>query len=200
MPTLEEALGKTLAAIARQPIPDQESLDSLRGQVLAKAKLWIPDEVKAEDVVVYIEANAIVPPPPPPPNSPFVVEVDESGTESGHCSFTRSYSASGSTRLTLTDIRRALSGCSDREEALSALEDLARDRACLDYDYENERTENYETTDSDRDDWDSNASSVLDQIFEAYPELDPDHDPDYCGDCECSPCQCEEEEDEPDPE
>ena len=179
---LQRALGPIWNLVTASPPPADT-----RGHVLAKAKVWIPEEVT--DLVGYLREHyrppVVIPnPDSPPPAARPADDYRLSGTASqtvyGRASFSATESQSAEMNLTAQELAEIIEDADDREDAERLLRDYFIDNA----DWETEETVDYEYSDEetndsgDRDYDDDNVSRILSRFFDAHPEYDPEFEED----------------------
>ena len=176
---IQRALGPIWNLVTASPPPADT-----RGHVLAKAKVWIPEEVT--DLVGYLREHyrppVVIPKPdsPPPAAGDYRLAGTASQTVYGRANFSATENQSAEMNLTAEELAEIIEDAGDREDAERLLREYFLDNAdwdaeeTVDYEYSDE-----ETNDSgDRDYDDDNVSRILSRFFDAHPEYDPEFEED----------------------
>jgi hypothetical protein len=180
---LEKILGDTLAALVRLPYPPPgEVRDRLRGMILAKCNIWIPDE-PPPDIGAFVQENHKAPPPKPPVPSrngetAFIVNGEYTRVETGTATFRQTANYSGRYEVSEETVREILDEAEDFDDAVEKLEEIVWDnddfdcQGTYDTEYDDETVDNHE----ERDDESTDARRRLRDYLNTHPELDPDRE------------------------
>lgn len=180
--SLQDWLGSTLYSLLTQPVPPS----NLRGLILAKIQLWVPEEVT--DVVGWLEQNRPVAPAQTVKVEatartgtarPYRLEASRTQWVYGRCSYSATANQTQSHRLSEAELAEIIDGAGDQDEALRLLQDWLNngdwDTDGEDgYEYEDHETQDFGDTDGEED----NAKEILAQFFADHPEHDPEREED----------------------
>lgn len=180
--SLQDWLGSTLYGLLTQPVPPS----NLRGLILAKTQLWVPEEVT--DVVGWLEQNRPVAPAQTVKVEatartgtarPYRLEASRTQRVYGRCSYSATENQTQSHRLSEAELAEIIDSAGDQDEALRLLQDWlnngdwdidSEDR----HEYEDHEAQDYGDTDGEED----NAKEILAQFFADHPEHDPEREED----------------------
>lgn len=193
---LEKYVGDTLANTVRT-CPDAASL---RGHLLAKTGLWVPDSVRPDEVLAFLETNLPAARPDVAATIKVVDDLDarrlastatptttafidipgrRTGTESGTASYTADRTETGGSRISLAEVRHAISRRA--LETTAQVRDLIKELALDNFDYDDVSVYNYSYSEEDAEDEDMDYEvgdefdDIFDQLIADYPDLDLDN-------------------------
>lgn len=171
---LEQILGKTLAYLVRLNPPPPK----IRELVKAKCDLWVPEDVT--DILAYLEAANIEPVPARGTTSERRIELTASYEEEnyGRCDFSRNNYYDGGASISESELREIIEDADDVDSAVSTLDRWIEENGCFDVvDTDSERYSDHDISHSDgRENWRSDAESVILRFIDEHPELGPDRD------------------------
>lgn len=174
---LELLLGKTLNALIRLPAPPPD----IRGLVLAKTSLWVPEDVT--DIAGWLTENwkpGAKTVAAAKPKTSYSLNVGYSQREYGSASFSRTAEYSGEIEYTSEELADLFDGSTDLDEMEQRLRDDIEENADLDQqDTSDTEYSDEEIQDTGDRDWSiptRSLRSVIEQFLEANPEMHPDYE------------------------